>query len=156
MRTGLHRTSAAIVAGALAVTGCAYNRAEGTAATGEPLQAGWAGFRQGSTPIDEQDFYRIAGDGSGADEIAAYRSRGITYNRVGLVLALIGGAALVTLGASDDATVRGAAGAFVIALPIGGFLTYSGQARAHKERVLPDWRATEDADRYNAHAGAAP
>ena len=139
-----------------ALAGCATNLASGTAASGAPLTADWNGFRQGDEPIDEQDFYRIAGDREAADDVRAYRDHGVWENRIGAALLLIGVGALVTFAADDDSNVRGIAAPLMLTMPIGGITAAIGSARTSNERVEPEWRAEEAAARYDAHLGVAP
>ena len=139
-----------------ALAGCATNLANGTAASGAPLSADWNGLRQGDEPIDEQDFYRIAGDSEAADDIRAYRDHGVWENRIGALLVMIGVGALVTFAADDDPNVREVAVPLILTLPVGGITAAIGSARTSKERVEPEWRAEEAAARYDAHLGVAP
>ncbi|HTJ41524.1 MAG TPA: hypothetical protein VL463_05485 [Kofleriaceae bacterium] len=142
----------------LALAGCASNLAEGTRATGEALSVDdLGGLRQGRAPIDEQDFYRIAGDREAEDEIAAYRNHGVVENRIGLVLALIGTAAIVSF--ATDEEHRDLSVPLMLTLPIGGITAFIGSDRTSKENLEGFARANEAADRYNAHLstmGAAP
>ncbi len=140
----------------LAIAGCASNLANGIPASGAPLSADWNGYRQGVEPIDEQDFYRIAGDREAADDIRAYRDHGVWENRIGMVLALIGVGALVAFAADDDPSAREVAVPLILTLPVGGITAAIGSARTSKERIEPEWRAEEAAARYDAHLGAAP
>jgi len=150
--TRTHRGT--ILLALLATTGCAASHAEGTLGTGEPLKVEWNTFRQGNTPIDEQDFYQIAGDRDAVDDVGAYRGHGVFMNRVGAVLAMIGAAALVTYAASGDGPKREASGPLILALPIGGITAIMGSQRLDRARHLPEWRAREAAARYNARVGA--
>jgi hypothetical protein len=63
-----------VAIGAVVATGClTTNPARGVKATGEHLfVTAHGGFRQGDRAIDEQDFYRIAGD---TQAVAAVRQR---------------------------------------------------------------------------------
>jgi hypothetical protein len=131
------------------------NFATATSATSEQLSADWPGtFRQGNNPIDEHDFYRIAGDQESASQIAQQRHKGVTVNRIGIVLALVGLGALVASVATEQRGV--AAGG--IALPVGGVMAYWGKLTAEKTPQISISHARESADRYNAqHAsGATP
>ncbi|MCW5807806.1 MAG: hypothetical protein KIT31_35970 [Deltaproteobacteria bacterium] len=116
--------------------------------TGEPLTAEWTAFRQGRTPIDEQDFYAIAGDHESRDTIAYKRERGILFNRVGIALALVGLGGLIG-GATVDNKLYGGA----IFLPIGGVMGYWGKLTAEKRPQLSIHHARQVADRYNASLG---
>jgi hypothetical protein len=140
----------------IVVAGCAQNLANGIPASGAPLSVDWQGYRQGGEPIDEQDFFRIAGDHDAADDIRSYRDHGVLESRIGVVLALIGASALVTFAADDDDHVREVAVPLILTLPIGGITAFIGGDRTHEEHVEPDWRAQEAADRYDAHLGVAP
>ena len=142
--------------GACAIGGCAMNYGGNAAATGEPLSATWGPvFRQGASPIDEQDFYRIADDPESAAQIARERGRGITYNRLGLVLATIGAGALIA-GSQIGSRAYGAS----VLLPIGSIMAYYGKAKAEQRPHISLHHASEIADRYNSHlgehVGAAP
>jgi hypothetical protein len=152
----MNRIPIFITAATVALTAaCAGPGAEGVAATGEPLTYEWNTFRQGSMPVDEQDFYRIAGDDDAVREIGSSRRHGTIYETVGGVLALVGATALITYASSNDPGTRNAAGPLILALPIGGITAIIGSQKRSRSRVLPDWRAQETAARYNAHVGAS-
>jgi hypothetical protein len=142
------------VAAAL-VSGCASSHAEGTAATGEPLAIDFSTFRQGDTPIDEEDFFRVAGDRDSADELHAYRRNGVIMNRIGSLLALVGVASIITFASSHDDATRARAVALTFALPIGGIIAVMGSQRLSETQHMPSWRASEAAARYNAHLEGA-
>lgn len=127
----------------------------------------WQAF-QGEMPIDDQDFFRIAGDVEAANHIAAYRRSGVTMNRIGVGL-LIGGGALALAGllllptlTTKDAYgiartpswptyVMGAGG---ITLSVGGIMTFLGLAKARREHPIDDpARAHGLAKRYNKSLG---
>jgi hypothetical protein len=130
----------------LLFAGCATNYATAQRPTGEPLSAEWvATFRQGKTPIDEQDFYAIAGDRSASSEIATEREKGILFNRVGIGLAAVGIAGLV-----GGATINGKLYGGALLLPIGGVMGFWGKGKAERRphRSIRDARIA--ADRYNA------
>jgi hypothetical protein len=122
---------------------------------------------QGGQRIDDQDFFSIAGDKEAADKIQSYRESGITLNRIGLatlgagVAAFVGGYAMMSSGAvktdgsgGNSAMSGVGTGLFyggMIAMPVGGILTWMGLARQSPERhpVEDVDRAMHDADRYN-------
>src|SRR5512134_1452991 len=101
-RFTVRRSAAIALVAAVAATGCAQNYASTLPASGEPLAYDWSTFRQGRDPIDEQDFYRIAGDSEAVTKIERTRSRGTFYNRAGWVLAAIGAAGLIVATATDS------------------------------------------------------
>jgi hypothetical protein len=130
----------------LLFAGCATNYASAQRPTGEPLSAEWvATFRQGKSPIDEQDFYAIAGDKNASNEIATEREKGILFNRVGIGLAAVGIAGLVG-GATVNSKLYGAS----ILLPIGGVMGFWGKLKAEKRPHKSIHEARIAADRYNA------
>jgi len=127
-------------------SGCAANWATTQPATGEPLSAEWKStFRQGTTPIDEQDFYRIAGDRESYDQIAHERVKGMVVNRIGVVLAIAGIASLVAGATIDTKAYPG-----VVFMPIGGIMAYWGIYTAERRPHISIDHAQQAADRYNA------
>lgn len=140
-----------------------------SSATGEPLSAPSPGhFRQGRAPVDEEDFYAIAGDDLAVRAVQAHR-RSLIATQVGgqfigyaaiagLLLgagALAGGVVLVTeqgpigLALLVPGTLV-MAGSF-IAIPLG--FVFAANAAAQMSRpVLPHGRALDAADRYNHRA----
>jgi hypothetical protein len=128
----------------------------------------WQVF-QGQDKIDDQDFFRIAGDNQAADQIANSRSSGLAVNRVGMVLLGVGVAALgagLVLSATqtekdefnnDVAPTwpRYVAGGGLITGLIGGTLMWYGAASVAREHPINDpGRAKRDADKYNGTLGA--
>jgi hypothetical protein len=154
----MSRILAAVAAAALGAAGCAQNYATTLPPSGEPLAYDWSSFRQGSSPIDEQDFYRIAGDADAEASISRTRARGVFYNRAGWILAAIGGVALVTATQVGDGGLRKTAYGLTLALPIGGTMAFYGQHVAERHPQLSGRRAQETANRYNAHlaVGSVP
>ncbi len=129
-----------------AVVGCAQNHATGIGASREPLGYDGRTFRQGRTPIDEHDFYRIAGERDVANAIAEQRDRGIRYNRAGLVLlglGLVGPGAMAT----TDGAMRKLGTGFMLALPIGGVMTFYGRSKAEQRPIESYRRASVVRDR---------
>jgi hypothetical protein len=130
----------------------------------------WQVF-QGDTPIDDQDFFRIGGDIDTAKEIAATRQSGVTMNKVGVGM-LIGGGALALAGIflGPALTTKDANGfesspkwtpylmtGGLIAVSVGGVLTFMGIAKVKKEHPIDDaQRANAVAKKYNKSLGAAP
>lgn len=130
----------------------------------------WQVF-QGETNIDDQDFYNIAGDTETASQIASYRATGVVMNRVGLGMAIAGGAlalagmflgpALATKDEYGIATSPGwvpyaATGGLIVAL-VGGGLTWAGYARTKREHPIDDpQKADNAARRYNKQIGEEP
>ena len=151
----MSRMLAAATAAVIAAAGCAQNYASTLPASGEPLAYDWSSFRQGNTPIDEQDYYRIAGDGEAATQIQRTRTRGIFYNRAGWVLAAIGLGGLFAAAVLPDAGLRKVGYGLTLALPIGGTMVFYGRSKAEKHPQLSGRRAREAANRYNAHLSGA-
>lgn len=128
---------------------------------------------QGKEKIDDQDFFRIGGDADAAKEIAAMRDSGVTLNRVGLAILMLGGAAAVSgfvlmqtekeTGSYGSRslplwTVAVAYGGLFTAVT-GGSMALYGRWKTKREHPIDDpERAKRVADKYNASigAGAAP
>lgn len=93
-------------------TGCRTMPITGTTATGQPLSTGMGsatyyndnlerrtahafdGYYQGAQKVDEEDFFRIAGDTQAADEVHAARARARFFQPVGVGLLVAGASAL--------------------------------------------------------------
>lgn len=109
---------------------------------------------EGGTVIDDQDFFRIAGDEKAAADIADHRRQGVLLNRVGWVLMALGaGGIAATSTLMDEATTTGktVGGVSVLSLIIGGLWVYAGHHRMKPESHLFEIdRAREAANRYNA------
>ncbi|MDI3287229.1 hypothetical protein [Polyangium sp. 15x6] len=130
----------------------------------------WQVF-QGETPIDDQDFFNIAGDTEAANRIADYRATGVTMNRVGLGLAIVGGAAMLagiilgsTVTTKDEYgtesrplwTTAAATGGILVGL-VGGGIAWAGYARTKREHPIDDpQKAANAARRYNKEIGEQP
>ncbi|MDI1476221.1 hypothetical protein [Polyangium sp. y55x31] len=130
----------------------------------------WQVF-QGDTPIDDQDFYKIAGDTETANQIADYRSTGVTMNRVGLGLAIAGGALAIAgmfifplMGEKDQYgnvdrpawTIYAGTGGLILGL-VGGGVAWAGYARTKREHPIDDpQRAANTARKYNKQIGEMP
>jgi hypothetical protein len=128
---------------------CIHNIATGIPATGEPLSVEFAStYRQGKDPIDELDFYRIAGDVKSANKIQSQRDRGTLYNRLGLALLTIGLGGLVVSSITDGDWARRGTAATVL-MPIGGVLTFYGRSVADERGIVSSDFALEAANRYN-------
>lgn len=140
------------------------------------VQHKWYPTQDGSR-IDDQDFFRIAGDKENAERIAEHRDGGVTMNHVGFGLLLAGAAMLVggyvarTNGAPgtrpdgtlDDGdptltnvgTGLGIGGA--LSAIVGGTLVYAGLNRVDPERHAIDEPslAEQRARQYNERLGTA-
>ncbi|MDI1451533.1 hypothetical protein [Polyangium sp. 6x1] len=130
----------------------------------------WQVF-QGEEPIDDQDFFSIAGDTRTANEIADYRATGVSMNRVGIGLAIAGGAAMlagIILGSSLSTkdeygtesrptwTTAAATGGVILGL-VGGGVAWAGYARTKREHPIDDpQKAANAARRYNKQIGEMP
>ena len=154
--------------------GClAANPAYGLRPSGEPLSVVGSGqnigFRQGSRPIDEQDFYSIAGDGGAADTIRN-RRRSLVVEQMAWQAVGLAGIGGIVVGAGVMAggivwtTVAGPIG-LVALLPGVGLMmgsivavhlayVYADDAASFMSRpMLPKSRATAAANRYNKRLG---
>jgi len=131
----------------------------------------WQAF-QGDAPLDDQDFYRIAGDEKTAKEIAEMRQSGVSLNHAGAVVLAIGGALALTgivlsgTGAlsstdSNGITTSSPAPTYMLSFgmvgaSVGGVLMFYGAAKAKREHPIDDpERADRVARRYNKTLGAA-
>lgn len=113
---------------------------------------------QGATPLDDQDFFRLAGDTDAVDRIRRTREQGVTFARVGLVGTLLGlGVTTAGFALKDDAP--NASNGLPTALLVGGTVTAGvgallwalGVAAVKGAHPLDDQqRAFEAAARYNA------
>ena len=143
--------------------GClAANPAYGLRPSGEPLSVVGSGqnigFRQGSRPIDEQDFYSIAGDGGAADTIRNRRRslvvEQMAWQAVGL--AGIGGIVWTTVAGPIGLVALlpgvGLMMGSIVAVPLA--YVYADDAASFMSRpMLPKSRATAAANRYNKRLG---
>lgn len=117
----------------------------------------WRSY-QGSSPISDDDLYRIAKDKQAEDEATKSRENGVLMNRVGLGLLAAGIAGVVggyaaSQSSSGDGTGMApgmyvAYGSSVVA-GAGGLLTWLGLSKANAEHPLEQDRARAAADRYN-------
>lgn len=134
----------------------------------------WQTF-QGEDKLDDEDFFRIAGDTQAADQIHDGRDRAVSLNRAGFVVLGVGLAAAIAglvirsaaaAPVNPDAPYLGttpnaagtliASGGFVVAL-IGGSLIFYGNAAAKREHPLDDpRRAKRDERKYNKEKGLKP
>lgn len=159
---------------ALTAGGClTLNPANQTKATGAPLvvdaRGGSYRLLQGRSPIDEQDFYGIAGDGAAQREVRATRNdlvasqiAGQSAGAGGIGAALAGGGALaggIVWTAQDGpiGLVLLLPGALlltagVVAIPVGYAMAASAADelwQASSSPLLPQQRAEAAASRYN-------
>jgi hypothetical protein len=113
----------------------------------------WKGY-QGDAPISDDDFYRISKDKSAISEVESSRSTGVTLNRVGLgilaagLVSMVGGYALRSQNPDSGLPTPLIYGG-VLAVPVGGLLTYMGLGMAQSEHPLSQERAAAAADNYN-------
>jgi len=169
----LWRVLVVVAVVAVAGTGClTTNPARGVKATGEYLSVTDAGgFRQGERAIDEQDFYRIAGD---TQAVGAVRQRRLNLVAEQMAwqaagLAGIGGLVLgagVMAGGIVWTTVSGPIGLVALLPGVGLFMTslvlvplaYVWAADAADAMIAPTFsiqRARTAADRYNRRLDGA-
>lgn len=129
----------------------------------------WQVF-QGDSPIDDEDFWRIAGDTESAEKIKAMRERGVTTNHVGLGL-LLGGLAAVgaslalrpALTETDPTTGIDTTPAWpmymmtggLITASVGGVMMFMGSAAVKRQHPIDDpILARRTAKKYNKTLGA--
>lgn len=109
---------------------------------------------QGQQILDDQDFFRIAGDRVAADEIADHRARARAFNRIGFALLGVGAGAMVFASQADQdgssRTMATVGGAGLLTAITGGLWIYYGVYHNRSENhLLPLERARAAADRYN-------
>lgn len=132
--------------------------------TGQYDVTKWQAF-QGDEPLDDQDFFTIAGDTRSAEEIAKYRESGVTLNRVGLGLAIGGGAAAVA-GIILSSTLNNSGSGVgwptymmsfgLVTASVGGVLAFYGVAKTKREHPIDDpAKADRAARKYNKTLGVA-
>lgn len=107
-------------------------------------------FFQGTDKLDEQDFYRLAGDRDSERDVISHRRSASKIQKVGLALTLISivaGGAMIAVGATSDNTtlMRAAVLPIAIGLPIGGVAIVRGK-RKMRRLALPNKRAVDAAD----------
>ncbi len=157
-----------VVVSAVGASGClTTNPANNIRATGEALSVEGGRFRQGGTPIDEQDFYAIAGDKSAVATIRQQRAsltvEQIAWQATGL-------AGIVGIGADGGVMAAGIVitseygpigltallpGVFfmtgsIVLVPL-AYVWAAEAADAMYVQVTPTARAQKAADRYNDH-----
>jgi hypothetical protein len=109
---------------------------------------------QGEQRIDEEDFFRIAGDEAAAKEAREYRETGVLMNRIGLGL-LAGGLATVLGGKALNADPIAWAG--VITTIPGGLLWWMGERRTKPENhPFETVRVINTANQYNRRLAGMP
>jgi hypothetical protein len=108
---------------------------------------------QGGTVIDDQDFFRIAGDTASEQEVQEYRRQGTALNRVGWGLTLLGAGGIGATSAFMDETSgtgRKLAGVSALSLIIGALWVYAGHYRMGTDvHAVELDKAREAAKRYN-------
>ncbi len=110
----------------------------------------WKYF-QGPDVLDEQDFYRIAGDQQAADSVAKIRAGATSKMKVGMPIAVIGYAAMLVLGSigtsnkNPTLSTIGYVGGGTLG-SVGGLVWYWGKADMAKRHHLPMSRADQNAD----------
>lgn len=123
----------------------------------------WSSY-QGNTKISDDDLFAIARDQAGADELKSSRENGVLMNRIGIGLAIVGILAAGTGVYFNSQRSEGDSGTLPLGLIIGGatgfglgtYLTYAGKRQANAQHPLPQERAQQAADRYNASLTDGP
>ena len=108
------------------------------------------GYYQGQDKLDEQDYYRIAGDQRAADKIASARKSGVIRQSIGaplMVAGLAAGGVIAYPGVIEDNDTKkwAAVGAGVVSL-VGLFVFYSGWSAVKEQHHLSQERAIRRAD----------
>lgn len=108
-------------------------------------------YFQGRESLDEQDFFRIAGDEEAVDKIESIRSRASLQQKIGAPLMVVGLAAalvLTTIGAQNSngtLTTAGYLGGGLVGTA--GLLTfYLGRKNMVNRHHMPNARADQNAD----------
>ena len=110
-------------------------------------------LKLGADPVDERDFYHLAGDREAEDTIAASRSTGKLMNRIGLALVIGGTIATVAIPVALDDRHAAAysVGQWFVSFPVGLALAAFGKARVEHHHfaakrafsainaATPDW-----------------
>jgi hypothetical protein len=108
---------------------------------------------QGGAVIDDQDFFRIAGDTGSEQEVEEYRRQGKAMNTVGWGLTLLGAGGIgATSAFMDETTGRGRtlAGVSALSLLIGALWVYAGHYRVQPDHhAVEIGKARDAAKRYN-------
>jgi len=110
----------------------------------------WKYF-QGPDELDEQDFYRIAGDKDAENKVDMLRASAARKMKIGMPLMIAGYAAMIVLSAvgkssgNDTVASLGYIGG-TAAGTIGGLVWYWGKAEMENRHHLPMSRADKDAD----------
>lgn len=110
----------------------------------------WKYF-QGREELDEQDFYRIAGDQEATDTIEQHRARAAKKMRIGVPIAVAGFVATIALSVIGKATDKPALSTIgylggSTATSVGGLVWYWGANDMKKRHLLPSSRADKNAD----------
>jgi hypothetical protein len=119
---------------------------------------------QGTAVIDDQDFFRIAGDTGSEQEVEEYRRQGKAMNTVGWGLTLLGAGGIgATEAFMDTSQGRGRTigGVAALSLIVGALWVYAGHYRVQPDHHAVELgKAREAAKRYNEslkmEAPAAP
>jgi hypothetical protein len=116
---------------------------------------------QGRDGIDDQDFFRIAGDTEAEEQVRQFRETGITLNRAGLgviaasAASLIGGV-VISRASGGSAIGSGMLYGGAFGFSIGSVLAYMGLGRvAPGVHPVDESRARVAAHRYNAELARA-
>jgi hypothetical protein len=107
-------------------------------------------YLQGREELDEQDYYRIAGDRDAEKRIADIRASASLKMKIGVPLAVAGLVAATVLGSvghigSDSTTALGYVGASVVG-GAGALVVYWGASQMKNRHHLPPARADQNAD----------
>ncbi len=107
-------------------------------------------FYQGSARIDEEDFYRLAGDRASEQEVRKARAGGRKLQWIGLAImtgAVVLGGGLTALGIANDSTglaIGGTIGGLVLIAP--GAALYGGGRGRMDDKIVPEDTAIAAAD----------
>ena len=108
---------------------------------------------QGTTPVDDEDFFRIVGDSNALETTRSHRDSAVGVNRVGRTMMLVGGVAMIAalFVPNDSAQAITFSGGLLVG-GLGWYLAVTGAGRMD-EHAVPVTRAIGDAEQHNIKRG---
>jgi hypothetical protein len=127
------------------------NRVQHTAEVTHQYQWSQWGYFQGRDKLDEQDYFRLAGDQQAADEVAHQRAKAVLMERLGLPIAVAGYIAtfaMISYGRQHDNGAIENLGAYGMGsvAGLGSLLYAAGYYKLKNPHLLPQERAETAAD----------